>query len=95
LSNFLFGLGVGIGIGMLLAPAAGAETRDLLWAKADEGREYLRQRSSELRDSASDLIERGKEAVGRQRDNISDAVEAGKQAYRETVGQRPGGEMAR
>lgn len=88
-SCFFLGLGAGIAIGILFAPKSGEETRGMLKSKADEGKEYLKQRSSELRDSAGDLIEKGKEAVGRQKDNLMDAMEAGKQAYRETVGEPP------
>ena len=89
LSSFLLGLGLGIGIGILFAPKSGEETRGLIKAKAGEGKEYIKQRGAELRDSAGELIDKGKEAIGRQRDNLAEAVEAGKQAYRETVGQPP------
>ncbi len=88
-SYFAFGLGLGLAIGVLFAPKSGEETREYLRSKADEGKEYLRRRSDELRNQASDLMERGKTVVTRQRDNISAAVEAGKQAYRDTVGQQP------
>jgi gas vesicle protein len=88
-SSFLVGLGVGVGIGMLFAPKSGAETRTLIRNKADESKEYLRQRGAELKDSAGDLIEKGKEMVGRQRGNLADAMEAGRQAYRDAVGQPP------
>ncbi|MBM3776221.1 MAG: YtxH domain-containing protein [Acidobacteria bacterium] len=94
LSNFLFGLGIGVGVGMLFAPYAGAETRDRLMERADEGKEYLKQRTAGIRESAGGLVERGREVMSRQKDTIHDAMEAGKQAYRETVGQRPGEEMA-
>jgi len=87
LASFLLGVGVGVGVGLLFAPKTGEETRELLRGKADEGKEYLKRRSSELRDSASDIIERGKEAINRQKDTLADAVEAGKQAYRDAVGQ--------
>jgi gas vesicle protein len=88
-SCFLLGLGVGIGIGLLFAPKSGEETRGMLKSKADEGREYLKQRGAELRDNASDLIDKGRQAVNRQRDNLMEAVEAGKQAYRDTIGEPP------
>jgi len=39
-----------------------------------------------VRESAEDLVERGREVVTRQKDQLSAAVEAGKQAYREVVG---------
>jgi len=90
-SYFFLGLGLGVAVGLLFAPKSGPETRELLRSKADEGKEYLRRRSTELRDSATDAIERGKSAVSRQRDNLSAAVEAGRQAYRDAV-TSPGGE---
>lgn len=89
LSSFLLGLGVGIGIGILFAPKSGEETRGIIKTKAGEGKEFLKQRGAELRDTASEYIDKGKEAIGRQKDNLAEAVEAGKQAYRETVGQAP------
>jgi gas vesicle protein len=85
LSSFLLGLGVGVGIGMLFAPKSGQETREIIKNKAGEGTDYLKQRSADLKQSATEWVDKGKEAIGRQRDNISDAVEAGRQAYRDTV----------
>ena len=52
LSAFLLGLGVGVGLGMLFAPKSGQETRDLLRSKAGEGTEYLKQRSSDFKQTA-------------------------------------------
>ena len=96
ISYFIVGLGVGVAVGMLLAPRSGEETRQLLREKADEGKDYLRtkadeskefvrRRGAELRESASDLIDRSKDAIARQKDQLAMAVEAGKQAYRESV----------
>jgi gas vesicle protein len=84
-SYFFLGLGLGVAVGMLFAPKSGAETRDLLLTKADESKEYLKRRGVELRESAEDLIEKGKGAVSKQKDNLNAAVEAGKQAYRDAV----------
>lgn len=88
-SSFLLGLGVGIGIGMLFAPKSGEETRRLIKDKAGEGTDYVKQRGTELRTSAEDLVAKGKEALGRQKETIADAMEAGKQAYRDTVNRPP------
>ena len=85
LSSFLLGLGVGVGIGMLFAPKSGQETRQIIKEKAEEGTEFIKQRGSELKDTASGWVDKGKEAVGRQKDTLNDAVEAGKQAYRDAV----------
>ncbi len=88
-SYFAFGLGLGLAIGVLFAPKSGEETRDMIRGKADEGREFLRRRTEEMRQQAGDLVERGKSAVRTQRDHLSAAVEAGKQAYRDAVTGRP------
>jgi gas vesicle protein len=85
LANFFLGLGIGVGIGMLFAPKSGQETRGLLMDKADEGKEYLRQQTSKLGDSANDLLGKGRDIIGKQKENLNDAIEAGKQAYREKV----------
>jgi gas vesicle protein len=87
--SFLVGLGLGAVVGMLFAPQPGSETRGMIAGKADQGREYMRQRSGGIRDSASELIERGREVVGRQRDNLREALDAGKQAYNDTVSRPP------
>jgi gas vesicle protein len=95
-ANFFLGLGIGVGLGILIAPKSGEETRDLLLAKADEGKEYLKKQTAGLRDSATeladdlkerseDLMSRGKEAMNRQKDVLGDAIEAGRQAYRDKV----------
>ncbi|MGA2131826.1 MAG: YtxH domain-containing protein [Bryobacteraceae bacterium] len=89
-SSFLLGLGVGIGIGMLFAPKAGAETRQLIKDKTGEGTDYLKQRSTDLRDSAGDLLNKSKDVINRQKDTIADALEAGKQAYRDATSPKPG-----
>ncbi len=86
ISYFLLGLGVGVAVGVLFAPKSGNETRDLLKSKAEEGKDYLARRSGEWKDSASEMLDRGKQAVVRQKEQVAAAVEAGKQAYRETAG---------
>jgi len=80
---FLAGLGIGSLIGILFAPRSGEETRNLINTRVDEGRDYLTKRSTELREQADELIDRGRKAVARQRENVQSAVDAGKQAYRE------------
>jgi gas vesicle protein len=88
-SYFFLGLGLGVAAGLLLAPKSGPETRELLRSKADEGKEYLKRRTNEVRDQAAEAIDRGKSTVLRQRENLTAAVEAGKQAYRDAVSSTP------
>ena|ERR1039458_3302561 len=85
LSSFLLGLGVGVGIGMLFAPKSGSETRELIKNKAGEGTDFLKQRSTDIKQTASEWVDKSKEALNRQKGSLADAVEAGKQAYREKV----------
>jgi gas vesicle protein len=85
LSSFLLGLGVGVAVGMLFAPKSGEETRELIKNKAGEGGEYLKQRGSDLKETASTWVDKGRDVVGKQKENINEAMEAGKQAYRDAV----------
>jgi gas vesicle protein len=85
LSYFFLGLGLGVAVGVLFAPKAGAETRNLIRDKANEGADYAKRRANELRDQASDAIERGKQTISRHKDNLGAAMEAGKQAYRDAT----------
>jgi gas vesicle protein len=71
---------------MLFAPKSGRETRQLIKEKAGEGTEFLKQRGDDLKQTASEWVDKGKEAIGRQKDTLADAVEAGRQAYRDVVG---------
>ena len=90
LSYFFLGLGLGVAVGVLFAPKSGAETRDLLRSKAEEGAGYVKRRGEELRDTAAETLEKGKQTLRQQADNLAAAVEAGKQAYRESVNTAPG-----
>jgi len=94
LANFFLGLGIGVGIGMLFAPKSGEETRGMIMNKADEGKEYLKKQTSGLVDSANDLMDKGREMIGRQKDTLNDAIEAGKRAYREKVEPQAPGQTA-
>jgi gas vesicle protein len=85
LSYFFLGLGVGVAVGILFAPQSGEETRGLIKSKAQEGGDYVKRRSGELREQASDLVDRGRNVVSRQKEQLNAAIDAGKQAYREAV----------
>ena len=82
---FLAGLGVGAVVGTLYAPRPGSETREVLRSRAEEGTDYVRDRAREAREQASELIERGRDVVGRQKEQFRAAYEAGRQAYQEAT----------
>lgn len=85
LSYFFLGLGIGIAAGIIFAPQSGSETRGKIRSKALEGGDYVRRRGEELRESATGLVDRGREVVSRQRETLNSAVDAGRQAYREAL----------
>jgi gas vesicle protein len=80
---FLAGLGIGAVLALLFAPRSGKETRDMIAQKAEEGRDFVKTKSGEIRKQAEDAVEKGKELVNKQKDLLSAALEAGKQAYQE------------
>jgi len=88
---FLAGLGVGALVGVLYAPRSGSETRDVLRARADEGREYVRSRARQAREQAADWVDRGREVMNQQKEQFRSAYEAGRQAYHETTTAEGGG----
>ena len=93
---FLLGLGIGVAAGVLWAPRTGEETRQILADKAgesadylknraQESTEYVRQKTDDLKQSASDLYDKGRSTVTQQKDTLNAAIEAGKQAYRDAL----------
>src|SRR5579863_2336068 len=80
---FLAGMSFGALIALLVAPKSGQETRDLIGAKATQGREYVTAKSKEVRDQAEQVVTKAKDLVAQQKEQLSAALEAGKQAYQE------------
>lgn len=82
---FLAGLGFGALLGVLYAPRSGRETRESLMNSAQEGRDYIRTRGREARDTMGQWVDRGKEVVARGKEQFGSAVDATRQAYREAT----------
>ena len=80
---FLAGLGIGAVIALLFAPRSGKETRDMIVEKAEEGRDFVKTKTEEIRKQAEDAVEKGKDLVSKQKELLSAALEAGKQAYQD------------
>jgi gas vesicle protein len=70
LMAFLLGAAAGAAVALLYAPQEGEKTRELLAAKAREGR----QRASELAEKAGDVLAQGRE-------QINNAIDRGRDAY--------------
>jgi len=80
---FLAGLGMGAILALLFAPRSGKETREYIAGKAEEGRDYVKAKTEDLRRQAEGAVEKGKDLVSKQKELLSAALEAGKQAYQE------------
>jgi gas vesicle protein len=93
LCYFLCGASLGLVVAVLWAPKSGGETREYLRSKADESTEYIKDRAVDLRNAASETIERGKETLRRNKENLGAAIDAGKEAYRESVATTPSNEV--
>ena len=86
LGFFLAGLGMGAILALLFAPRSGKETREYIAGKAEEGRDYVKAKTEDLRRQAEGAVEKGKDLVTKQKELLSAALEAGKQAYQEEKG---------
>ena len=73
LTGFSLGLGIGAGLGLLLAPRSGEKTQKLIARKIRKSTDYFQDQASGLRDSAADLVEKGKEQVARHRQTFEHA----------------------
>jgi gas vesicle protein len=82
---FLAGLAVGGLVGVLYAPRSGNETREELRARAEQGRDYVRNRARETREQASEWVDKGRDVINQQKDQFRAAYEAGRQAYQEAT----------
>lgn len=83
---FLCGLGIGAVVALLFAPRSGKETRDYIVQRAEEGRDFVKTKTDEVRRQAEGAMERGKDLVSKQKELLSAALEAGKQAYQDERG---------
>lgn len=72
---FVLGAITGAAVALLMAPAAGEETRRLLAEKAREGRER-----------ASDAARQGREIVTRGKETLTSAIDRGREAYEQARG---------
>lgn len=54
------GLGIGAAMGLLYAPQSGRRTRKLISRAAEDGADFVAERSREIRKQAEDAFERGK-----------------------------------
>ena len=75
---FVVGAVTGAAVALLMAPASGEETRQMLAERAREGRER-----------AEEAARQGREFVNRQRETLNSAVERGREAYNQARSANP------
>ena len=79
-SYFLIGLATGAGALALFAPKSGRETRRLIVGQVDRGKELLAKGGTMVRDSAADLLSRGKGSLKHVNGAFKGVMEAGRTA---------------
>src|SRR5438270_252920 len=69
--HFVVGFGAGMLLGVLFAPKSGDSTRGYIGSAATGGVGYVKRQTDELRESALDLVDRGKDIVHRQVEKLA------------------------
>jgi len=82
--GFLAGMGAGIGLGLMFAPRSGDRTRALLRERAEGGADYMRRRSTEVKDAAAEALREGSRRMIKETEAVRAAVDAGRRAYNES-----------
>ena len=71
LSGIAAGAAAGVAMGILYAPDKGSETRKKISMKGEELRGNLKHKFDEVREDATDLLEKGKSKIYEARDDIN------------------------
>jgi gas vesicle protein len=88
------GLGLGAAVGLLYAPRSGRVTRRFVRSKTNSAVGYAKDRGEQLKNTAVDQLERGKQKIVDTKTHIVSAFEAGRQAYRDTSESFAGADQA-
>jgi len=83
---FFAGCGMGAVLALLYAPLSGEATRELLRAKAEQGRETFYSKEAELREQVQGVFQKGKELRKRLAERFTGAFEAYKETYHAALG---------
>ncbi len=78
---FIIGFSAGTLIGMLFAPKSGGSTRDYLGCVATGSVDYVKRQADEIRESALDMVDRGKDVLHRQVEKLAMAQDNGVEVY--------------
>ena len=90
-SYLLIGLGLGAIGGLIAAVLAHKETRELLRERGRNSLDYLNEQVGKLRESADEIVKKGKEFIGPHCNSVQTDTEAQRQAYQEERRENMGG----
>ena len=90
-SYLLIGLALGVIGGLISAVLARKETRELLRERGRNSLDYLNEQMGKLRESADEIVKKGKEFIGPHRNSVQTDTEAQRQAYQEERRENMGG----
>jgi len=83
--SFLCGLSIGAGVALLFAPKSGRRLRSQITHAAREQSEKIMEQASDLRDSATEILEQGRREVQRHKKGLEQAVAGCAEAYNAMV----------
>lgn len=78
---FFIGFGTGLTLAMLFAPKSGEATRGYIGSVATGGVDYVKRQTDELKESALDAVDRGKDMMHRQVERLASAQNSGVEMY--------------
>jgi gas vesicle protein len=79
--QFLIGFGAGALLGVLFAPKPGEAMRGYIGSVATGGVGYVKRQTGEVRESALDMVDRGRDALHRQVEKMATAQSNGVEVY--------------
>jgi gas vesicle protein len=79
--QFLVGFGAGALLGLLFAPKSGEVMRGYVGSVATGGADYVKWQTGEVRESALDMVDRGRNALHRQVEKMATAQSNGVEVY--------------
>jgi gas vesicle protein len=90
-SYLLIGLALGAIGGLIFAVLARKETRELLRERGRNSLDYLNQQAGKLRESADEIVKKGKKFISPQGNSVQTDTEGQRQAYQEERRENLGG----
>ncbi len=78
---FLVGFGAGAVLGLMFAPKSGGVTREYIGSMATGGVDFVKRQSDEVKESALDMVDRGRDVLHRQVEKLATSQNSDVEVY--------------